>query len=69
MALGMTIPREMAAGIDRRDQRLDVWRCLAEAAASEVTSASCYHLEENVGIVPIVKTKLKLVQVERQIIL
>jgi len=28
----------MAADIGRRDQWLDVWRCLAEAAASEVLS-------------------------------
>jgi hypothetical protein len=39
----------------------------AEAAASVVTSASCYHLEENVGIVPVVEPKLELIQVERQI--
>src|ERR1700730_13847044 len=39
----------------------------AEAAASEVTSASCYYLEEHVGIVPVVEAELKLIQVERRI--
>ena len=32
--------------IDRPCPQLDDWPCLAEASASGLTSASCYHVEE-----------------------
>jgi hypothetical protein len=32
---------------DRPCPQLDDWPCLAEASASRLTSASCYHVEEN----------------------
>ena len=41
--------------------------CLAEASASGLTSASCYHVEENVRVLAIVEAILKLREIERQI--
>src|SRR5208282_1925930 len=40
----------------------------AEVPASEAASASCYHLSEYVGILPIVEAELKLREIERQIL-
>jgi hypothetical protein len=39
----------------------------AEAVASVASSASCYDFIEDVGIVPVVESKRKLIQVQRQI--
>ncbi len=45
---------------DRRDQRGVYRPCRSpEAAASAETSASCYHVEENILVVPIVVAILK----------
>jgi hypothetical protein len=40
-------------GIDRPCPQLDDWLCLAEADASVPTSASCYHVEEDIRVVAI----------------
>ena len=39
----------------------------AEASASGLTSASCYHVEENIFVIAIVEVVLKLREVQRQI--
>jgi hypothetical protein len=44
-----------------------VWTRDAEASASSDASASCYGVEENVRVFPVVKAPLKLIQVERQV--
>src|SRR5579862_1687136 len=58
-----------AIGIVRPCPQLDCWPYRAEASASGLTSASCYHVEENVLVAAIVKTILKLSEVQRQILL
>src|SRR6266404_1816131 len=40
-----------------------------EAPASQCASASCYRLAENVGFLPVVKSELKLREIQRQIFL
>jgi len=45
----------MAIEIDRPCPQSGNWLCAAEAAASEATSASCYHVEENILVVAIVE--------------
>ena len=45
------------------------WPRDAEASASSDASASCYSFAENVGILPVVVPELKLIQVQRQILL
>src|SRR5260370_42514702 len=58
---------EMASAINRHNP-LEIWRiCPAEDVASEASSASCYHLIEDVRVVPVIEAEGKLVQVERQI--
>ncbi len=42
---------------------------IAETVASFRVSAPSYRLAENIGFVPIVKSELKLIQVQRQILL
>ena len=59
----------MAIEIDRLCPQSDGWRCLAEAAASVETSASCYHVEENIGVAAIVESVLKFREIQRQIFL
>jgi hypothetical protein len=43
------------------------WLANAEAPASQVASASCYRFPENIFLFSVVKSKLKFVQVQRQI--
>ncbi len=43
------------------------WPHDAEASASSDASASCYSAPENVGVLPVVETKGKLIQVQRQV--
>ena len=45
------------------------WLATAEAPASQVASASCYRLPENVFFFSVVESELKFVQVQRQIFL
>src|SRR5216683_2258727 len=45
------------------------WTHDAEAPASSDASASCYRLAENVGILAVIETELKLCEIERQIFL
>ena len=58
-----------AIGIVRPCPQSGDWPCLAEASASGLTSASCYHVKENVLVVAIVEAVLKLSQIQRQIFL
>ncbi len=44
------------------------WRVVAEAAASEAYSASCYDLIEDIGILPVVESECKLIEVQGQIL-
>jgi hypothetical protein len=60
---------ETVVETDRPCPQLDCWPCLAEASASGMTSASCYHVEENIFVVAIVKAILKLREIQRQIFL
>jgi hypothetical protein len=70
LAFGIILPfAETAIGIVRLCPQLDYWPCPAEASASGMTSASCYHVKENVRILAIVKAILKLREVQRQIFL
>jgi hypothetical protein len=48
---------------------LAFWTRDAEASASSDASASCYGSAEDIGVVAIVLPELKLIQIERQIIL
>lgn len=65
-----TKPPGTASGTDRRDQRGVYRPCRSpEAAASVETSASCYHAEEDIRVLAIVKPILKLRKVQRQIFL
>src|ERR1700689_2716569 len=67
-AFGIVLPFAGAAiGIVRPCPQSGDWPCLAEASASGLTSASCYHIEENILVVAIVETILKLREVQRQI--
>jgi len=59
---------ETAIGIVHPCPQLDDWPCLAEVSASGLTSASSYHVEENILVVAIVEAVLKLRQIERQIL-
>jgi hypothetical protein len=53
-AFGIILPvAETAIGIVRPCPQLDDWLCPAEADASVPTSASCYHVEKYVFVVPI----------------
>src|SRR5271156_4931041 len=54
-ALIYAIGEQTASGTDRPCPQLDDWPCLAEASASGLTSASCYHVEENILVVAIVE--------------
>jgi hypothetical protein len=56
----------MAVPIESACWRL--WAC-SEALASLCASASCYRCTEDVAVVAIIKAKLKLIQVERQVLL
>jgi hypothetical protein len=68
-AFGILLPvAGTAIGSVRPCPQLDDWPCPAEAA-SGMTSASCYHVKENVRILAIVKTILKFREVQRQIFL
>src|SRR4029077_15172297 len=59
-----------ANDIGRHDRWQAHWTChYAEAAASVPTSASCYHVEENIRILVIVKAILKFREIQRQIFL
>jgi len=59
---------EMASAIARRNPS-EVWRiCPAEDVASEASSASCYHLVEDVRVLPIIEPEGKLIEVQGQIL-
>jgi hypothetical protein len=68
-ALIYAIGEQTASGTDRLNPQSGDWPCLAEASASGLTSASCYHVEENILVVAIVKVVLELRQIQRQILL
>src|SRR5271166_4186663 len=70
LAFGIVQPfAGTAIGIVRPCPQSGDWPCLAEASASGLTSASCYHVEENVLVVAIVEAILKFREIERQIFL
>jgi hypothetical protein len=46
-----------------------VWKRDAEASASSDASASCYRFSEDVRVLAVVVTELKLVQVQRKVFL
>jgi hypothetical protein len=48
---------------------LACWPLDAEAAASVANSASCYDQIEDVGVLAVVETEGKLIEIQRQIIL
>ena len=67
-AFGILLPvGRTVVGIDRLCLQLADWLCSAEADASVPTSASCYHVEENIRILAIVEAILKFRQIQRQI--
>jgi hypothetical protein len=69
-AFGIILPvAGTAIGIVRPCPQLDYWLCLAEASASGTTSASCYHVKENIRILAIVEAILKLREIQQQIFL
>src|SRR5579862_9423864 len=68
LAFGIVLPFvRTAIGIVRPCPQLDCWPYGAEASASGLTSASCYHVEENIFVAAIVETILKLREIQRQI--
>ena len=57
LAFGIVLPfAGTAIGIVRPCPQSGDWPCLAEASASGLTSASCYHVEENVFVAAIVES-------------
>jgi hypothetical protein len=68
-ALFAIVHHGRASGIARPCQSASFWPFLsAESAARESSSASCYNIGEDVGIVPIVMSVLKSRKVKREII-
>ena len=60
-AFGIVLPfAGTAIGIDRPCPQSGDWLCLAEASASGLTSASSYHVKENVGVLAIVEAEIDL---------
>jgi hypothetical protein len=59
----------MAIDTDRLCPQSGDWLCLAEADASVPTSASCYHVEEDIRILAIVEAILKFSEIQRQVFL
>jgi len=69
-AFGIGLPfAGTAIGIVRPCPQSGDWPCPAEASASGLTSASCYHVKEGILVVAIVEAVLKLCKVQRQIFL
>jgi hypothetical protein len=63
-------PSLKATGTDRPSPQVVCWHSAsAEVSASGVASASCYDLPENVGVVAIIVSERKLIQIQRQIFL
>jgi hypothetical protein len=59
---------EMASVIDRHNPSV-IWRiCPAEGVASGASSASCYHLVEDIRVLPVVEAERKFVQIQGQVL-
>lgn len=67
-AFGIVLPfAGTAIGIGRPCPQSGDWPYLAEVSASGLTSAPCYHVEEDIWILAIIEAILKLRQIQRQI--
>src|SRR5260370_36960605 len=66
LAFGIILPfAGTAIGIVRPCQQSGDWPCQAEASASGLALASCYHVKENVWILAIVEAVLKLREIQQ----